>query len=516
MTKDESVTAGDGQGTASAESKADEVRKGSGSVLGNVLALSGGSVVAQGLAILAAPIMSRLFAPSAFGVAEVYAAIVGVIASIGCLRYELAIVLPKRDDDAASVLGLCVVLAAAVTLILVLGAAFGGQAILLAVKATALIPYRWIIPFSVFVGCMTLLLTYWNQRHKQFRRLASVRIAGSVIAVAVTLTIGFLGWRSATGLVIARLSGAVIAPAILLLLLCRYEGGFLRRNVTISGMVRMAKRYKKFPLFSSWTTFVGNATLQAPTLLLAGFFGPVVAGLYALSKRTLSLPVRVLGLSVGQVFYQRVAAAKASGEDMSGIVANVCCKLITIGLLPLLIIALTAPDVFGLIFGQRWSQAGIYASILTPCLFIEFVFSPLAVLFFVLERQGLDLWTRIITAALVIGSLLVGGTVIRNATLTIAILSFVASIGMLWRLSFLLKAVNARSLSILGHLLRSLISVAPVVAAYGACRWLLNLPLVYCLLAIAIGAIPYVALALRSDEQLRAAFFKVVRKVYRW
>ena len=68
----------------------------------NVVTLSTGTIIAQALGILAAPILSRLFAPEAFGVLGLFTAISGIIGAMVCLRYDLAIMLPRQDKKAVN------------------------------------------------------------------------------------------------------------------------------------------------------------------------------------------------------------------------------------------------------------------------------------------------------------------------------------------------------------------------------------------------------------------------------
>ena len=72
----------------------------------DVLKLAGGTAFAQALAILASPLITRLYGPEAFGLAALFTSIVGIVGVVACLRYELAIMLPKRDEEAANLLGL--------------------------------------------------------------------------------------------------------------------------------------------------------------------------------------------------------------------------------------------------------------------------------------------------------------------------------------------------------------------------------------------------------------------------
>ena len=77
----------------------------SSSFAGNVLKLVTGSVFAQGLGVLVAPIVARLFAPEAFGVAALFVSITGIISVVACLRYELSLMLPETDEEAVNLLG---------------------------------------------------------------------------------------------------------------------------------------------------------------------------------------------------------------------------------------------------------------------------------------------------------------------------------------------------------------------------------------------------------------------------
>ena len=87
----------------------------------DVLKLVSGSASAQVLTILAAPFVARLFAPAAFGIAAVFVSITGVISAVVGMRYELSIVLPEKDEDAANAMAVSlsfIVLTSALTAVL--------------------------------------------------------------------------------------------------------------------------------------------------------------------------------------------------------------------------------------------------------------------------------------------------------------------------------------------------------------------------------------------------------------
>ena len=59
-----------------------------------------GTAISQGILIAATPILTRIFSPENFGIFALYLSIVGTISLVSSWKYELAIVLPDKDDDA--------------------------------------------------------------------------------------------------------------------------------------------------------------------------------------------------------------------------------------------------------------------------------------------------------------------------------------------------------------------------------------------------------------------------------
>src|SRR5690606_21592699 len=75
----------------------------------NVAVLAGGTALGQLLTIAASPVLTRLYDPADFGVLGVYAALLTTITTVASLRYELAIPVSDDEEEAASLLVLCLV-----------------------------------------------------------------------------------------------------------------------------------------------------------------------------------------------------------------------------------------------------------------------------------------------------------------------------------------------------------------------------------------------------------------------
>jgi O-antigen/teichoic acid export membrane protein len=79
-------------------------RRAATSFRGDVLRLVSGTSICQVIGLLAAPVLTRLYAPAAFGLAAIFVSLAAIGGVLACLPYELAIVLPEGDPDAANVL----------------------------------------------------------------------------------------------------------------------------------------------------------------------------------------------------------------------------------------------------------------------------------------------------------------------------------------------------------------------------------------------------------------------------
>jgi O-antigen/teichoic acid export membrane protein len=83
----------------------------------NVLKLVSGSIIAQILGILLIPLITRIYSPDDFGVYQLFLSISGILVAFSCLSYQLSIMLPREDEDSASLVVLCFILVSIISII---------------------------------------------------------------------------------------------------------------------------------------------------------------------------------------------------------------------------------------------------------------------------------------------------------------------------------------------------------------------------------------------------------------
>ena len=84
----------------------------------NVLTLMTGTTIAQAIPIAISPILTRIYTPEDFGVLALFVAITSIFGSIANGRYELAIMLPKKDENAINIFALGLIITFSMSFIL--------------------------------------------------------------------------------------------------------------------------------------------------------------------------------------------------------------------------------------------------------------------------------------------------------------------------------------------------------------------------------------------------------------
>jgi O-antigen/teichoic acid export membrane protein len=362
-----------------------------------------GTGVAQLLVVLSSPVLTHLYSPSDYGVYSIATSVL-ILASITCLQYEFAIPLPKDDVTAANLLGLSLVVNVGMSLATAIGLILLGPWLFGLFGAAALGPYVLLLALIQFGSGIVSALLKWAIRTKNFSEIALNRIVGSVSLVGLQVGLGALG-VGVLGLMIGVAAGSVAGAGRLARAAWRSDAAAFRR-ISWKGMAAVAKRYRRFPIFSSGSTLLAYLGVRAPLLALIAAFGTEVGGEYALAERVLYLPLTLIAGSVGQVFTAEVARlANDQPEELRRSFRRTTVSLALTALLPAIAIAVLAPMLAGLVFGAAWTLAGSMVALLVPMFYLAFVFTSTGDVLYVLERQGLHLVREGLRIVILAGSI---------------------------------------------------------------------------------------------------------------
>ncbi|MDM1324942.1 oligosaccharide flippase family protein [Acinetobacter pseudolwoffii] len=374
-----------------------------GGFLKAVSVLVGGTAFAQLLAILVLPILTRVYSPEEFASFAVYSSILNILIVISCLRFEIAIPLPKDDETAFFLFILALLSNIFITTLIVLLIFFFQDPFLNFIQQPQLKAFIWFIPIGVFFAGLYTALQYWNTRKRNFNVIAKTRLKQSVGSSLVQVGGGF-GGLSTVGLILGHLMKFSVGTMSLFITL-RADIKYLLRKVTISKLKESWKKYDKFPKYSSFEALANSAAIQLPVIIIAAVAVGPEAGYLMLSMQVMAMPMSLIGGAIGQVYLAHAPEYYDKGELKQYTVQTIK-QISKIALFPLLMIGISAPFIFPLVFGTAWANAGHMLLWMTPWFIMQILSSPVSMSLHITGSQKIALSLQILGLLIRVGGLL--------------------------------------------------------------------------------------------------------------
>ncbi|WP_082232885.1 lipopolysaccharide biosynthesis protein [Halobacillus massiliensis] len=411
-----------------------------GSFSRNLALVMSGTIIAQLINILVAPLLSRLYEPEAFGVFAVYTSILSIVGVIIALRYELAIQIPKSKRSAIHIFILTLLIIFTITLFTLILVALFDNEIASFLGGNEFINMLWWLPISVFTLGLFKTLNQLIIRLKEFKTLTYSQLNRSIFTAIVQI-IGGLLIKSPGGLI----GGQAIGQAAAVIFMGKKV--YKRKTFSILSWKRVFKEFKKhkeFAIFSAPQALLNSLSQNILVILLAFFFTSTIVGFYALSERILKIPLRMIGQSLRQVFFQKASETYNSNKSVNKITKRLTIYLSLIGLIPTAIVIIYGPELFSIILGSKWREAGVYAQILMPAFFMSFINIPAVVIVPVIKLQKFHMNYEIILTTLRVGTILVGG-VLQSIILTLSLYSLVSVLMNILLINYIIQHPNSRT-----------------------------------------------------------------------
>src|SRR5699024_10394125 len=387
----------------------------------NVILLASGTAMAQVIAMILSPIITRLYGPEAFGSMGTFMAVVSIVAPIAALTYPIAIVLPKRDQDAKGLIRLSLVITNIVSIIsLVILLLFNKQIInIFNIKEIEI--YLYLIPLIIIFSGLMQVAEQWLIRTKQFSINARVTVLQSIVINGSKVGIGLFYPIAAVLVVLSALAnGLKAALMIFFAKRSNYEENKQFKDEK-TGLKGLAKAHNEFPKYRAPEVFINSVSQNLPVLMLTAFFGPASAGFYAIGRTVLRVPSTLIGNAVGDVFYPRIAQAATNKEDLTAIIKKGTLALAGVGIFPYGLIILFGPFLFSFVFGSDWVTAGEYARWIALGSYFGFINKPSVKSLPVLSAQRFQLIYTIFMLLTRIGVLAIGFYVFASDQVAVAL-----------------------------------------------------------------------------------------------
>jgi O-antigen/teichoic acid export membrane protein len=367
----------------------------------NVLTLMTGTIVAQAIPIAISPILTRIYTPEDFGIFALFFAILSIFSVTANGRYENAVMLPKKDEDAINIFALGLIINFLISMILMIIVILFNSSIVKILDNEEIAVWLYFIPIALFFTGLFTILNSFNNRQKNYRDIADAIVVKSLFMAVVQLSIGFIK-SGATGLI----SGNIISVF--------FANGKLARNIIRNKklllsikrvkIIALAKKYKDFPKFSLPSAFANVLAGHLSNILIFLFYSATVLGFYSFVQRILGMPTSLVGKSIGQVYFEEGTREKNRTGRATTLFNSTLEKLIIIGFPSFLTLFFIVEELFAFVFSEEWRIAGEYAQIAVPMFFIRFVVASLSITYDMFGYLKLELIWQI---TLLIGSVFI-------------------------------------------------------------------------------------------------------------
>ena len=330
-----------------------------------------GSVFAQALTVLAAPVLTRLYSPAEIGAASVLTAVMAFVWLVACGRYNVAIPLARDERSVRALCTLCaVVTVASSALVLAVWLVFG-QSLCDAAGVPQMQPYGWLVGAYTLVAGAGLIGAGLLVRARNYRQLSGVRVSQGVGQTGTQVAAGAAGGGSAW-----FAAGVVVGQAAYALASLR--GADVRERMRDWRGARVAAReWRRFAAWSSGAGVLQGAGLAIPAILVAAWYGPAAAGLFAVCQRAIGLPASVAGEAVGSAWFGTAAEiVRERRGNLRQPFVTVTRTLLITGGAAMVLVLIVVPPLFGTLFGDEWTGGGDLLLALAPMNFALFAAVP--------------------------------------------------------------------------------------------------------------------------------------------
>jgi O-antigen/teichoic acid export membrane protein len=356
----------------------------------NFLTLFTGATISQVVGLLVYPILTRQYQPVDFGTFALFLYITNILALIATGKYELAIILPKKDNEAIHLVILPAVISflfsIAVLVILVFVKKYFGHLF----ENKEILNWFYFIPISIFMASIYNILQYWANRLKLYKQMTSAEIGLNATAAGTKVLLGGLGFVK-EGLITGRLVSQLLSTILLIKLISRNLFILLKKSINKAALYNIAAQYSVFPKFRMFHYLVNILSSSLPIFIFSHWFSVSVVGYYSLAITVIHRPVVLISSSISKVLYQGIAEKFNYGKDILPDIRKIVIKLVFFGIVPFVAVGILAPLLFKIIFGQEWIESGKMLQYLIPWLFLTYIASPISFIPDLLLKQKIAL-----------------------------------------------------------------------------------------------------------------------------
>ena len=348
----------------------------------SLLTLFSGTVIAQGIPFLFAPVIARQYSAEQFAVFGSLMAVFSILNVVAAGRYEMAVMVPRDDEEAGQIVrGAITISLITGTLALVMLWVVGGS-----MRLGSLLPgFPQVVTTAAVLTLMAgmqVTAQQWLLRKGRFGAVARFKVVQAVAITAATVLLGH--FHVEFGLERGYLIGWVFFAVLTL--------GWVWSRVPLpghwswQGMKTALARYKEWPLVNTWPALINAIASGMATFFVVAYYPVEVSGQHNFARQYLLVPISMITVALGQVLFARGAARVREGQPLLPELRSVLKVLVPLAIFGGVLLSFAGIPLFSWLFGRQWAEAGSFARLLIWGYVAQLIASPFGVLLLAMRR----------------------------------------------------------------------------------------------------------------------------------
>jgi len=402
----------------------------------NVVKLSGGTVIGQGVAILTIPLAARIFGATVIGdwaILYATAIIVNAFSDLGLIN---AVMISEDEQEIK-------ILISIITLLGILSATLASLGLLflcvsLHIELVNVNPFfaATYLFSNILLQQQIQLSSTWQNLHGHYQTLMWNPVFTNGLFGLMLVVFGVMGFVE-YGYFLAWVIGQLAAFI------------HIKRNmpksihyIRLMDFKAILIKHKAFIKFQMPGTFIANVNQQLPVYLTNAFFGTEMVGYYSMTIKILQMPITLVGVAIGKVFYQTITGMQHNIGELRDYVKRNLNKLMWLSAIPMFFIVLIGDLVIKAVLGENWVPAGVYIRILALQNIFLFLYTVYYGLPIILHKQHAFLLVNVSKVSLMFMAFPIGKYVFSDVRVAFGLLSMSTIILNVVYISYLLHCIG--------------------------------------------------------------------------
>ena len=309
---------------------------------------------------------------------------VGIILVASSLRYDDAIVLPKKDKESTNLLGLSLIFSFIINSSILIIFLTARDKILSFLNLPENFPSSMLalIPVGAFLFSVYGSLNAWLIRKKKYVAISVNKLVRRTMEGASQVALALL--KIPNGLIFSDMIGQTANVATVAVQTKR--NGLNLRVLSKPKLKYVFRKYSEFPKYNLVPALMSTCSYLLPPIFINKYFSSESAGFFDLSKLVLSLPLAFVAASLTSVILQKVSEKFNKRESFIKDLKPVVIIVGLIAVAEILLILLFGEDLFRIAFGKQWINSGSISRIMVWSFAINFIVASFSNIFVAMRR----------------------------------------------------------------------------------------------------------------------------------